>query len=244
VLKVIFHIILFVLSSLQLMGQSVQLERSVIGSAGEEGVGQQIILSYTVGEPVVVTGYGNTLIATQGFQQPLRSRGELTVTYQSQPETCQGSLDGAIFLSIQGCTAPYEVQWNVPELEGDSIAKLAAGVYEATITSSDGCESVVLVEVGQLQLEPCQIKIYSGITPNNDGKNDNWIIEHIDIFQPNVVKIFNRWGVRVWMGENYDNHEVVWGGLSSEGTHLPDGTYFYIIEANDEIYKGYVEIIR
>ncbi|HCQ29485.1 MAG TPA: hypothetical protein DIU39_04300 [Flavobacteriales bacterium] len=46
------------------------LERSVISSAGNYSEQSSVWLSYTVGEPVVFTGNGNSVILTQGFQQP------------------------------------------------------------------------------------------------------------------------------------------------------------------------------
>ncbi len=88
------------------------------------------------------------------------------------------------------------------------------------------------------------LKFYSGITPNKDGKNDNWQIDGITKFPDNSVSIFNRWGERVWQRTKYDNIEVVWDGTSHLGLILPDATYFYVIEAGGETYKGWVELTK
>ena len=92
--------------------------------------------------------------------------------------------------------------------------------------------------------EDCLLKFYSGITPNNDGKNDVWVIENIEQFPENEVKIFNRWGEEVWYGKNYDNKEVVWEGNNKGGDLLSSSTYFYIADVDGTIYKGWVELTR
>lgn len=215
----------------------------MIGSTGGEGIGNSIQVSFTVGEPVIETGYGNSIIATQGFQQPYRTTGDLDVTVETIPERCDGSADGSATLTTEGCAAPYTYNWSHGATEAQATG-LSAGNYEVTITSADGCETTLIVEITLEDETPCGLKFYSGITPNNDGRNDYWIIDNIDLFQPNSVKIFNRWGVEVWAAENYDNVDVVWDGRNSRGEHLPDATYFYLVEIEDEVYKGYVEITR
>jgi gliding motility-associated-like protein len=79
----------------------------------------------------------------------------------------------------------------------------------------------------------CVIHIYNGITPNHDGNNDIWFIDGIESFPDNNVKLFNRWGAKVWEGTNYDNKTVVWTGKNQAGEDLPDGTYYYSVELYD-----------
>lgn len=84
------------------------------------------------------------------------------------------------------------------------------------------------------------------ITPNDDGKNDLFVLENLNILYPNaVVKIVNRWGNVVFESTGY---EVPWNGtLMNEGEALPIGTYFYRITLNDENgteITGPISIIR
>lgn len=91
------------------------------------------------------------------------------------------------------------------------------------------------------------VVLYNGITPNDDGKNDTWIIYGIGEYTDNKVIIFNRWGGRVWEADGYDNYDVVWNGTNLQGENLPDGTYYYIInipELDTDTYKGWVQITR
>jgi len=78
-----------------------------------------------------------------------------------------------------------------------------------------------------------EIVIYNGVSPNNDGKNDFFLIENIATLsstRENKVSLFNRWGSLVWEGTNYDNQNIVFRGKSKENADLPSGTYFYKIE--------------
>ena len=97
------------------------------------------------------------------------------------------------------------------------------------------------------------IVIYNGISPNGDGKNDTWVIEHIDLLsdtQKNQVTIYNRWGDVVWEKSNYDNTSVVFNGLNKNDGELPTGSYFYKIEFPDrkdplpKTITGYISLKR
>lgn len=84
------------------------------------------------------------------------------------------------------------------------------------------------------------------ITPNNDGKNDLFVIENLHTIYPNAnVVIMNRWGNLVFESEGY---ETPWDGTKfNSGEQLPLGTYFYRIILNDgtdQELKGPISIIR
>jgi len=68
------------------------------------------------------------------------------------------------------------------------------------------------------------------LTPNEDNENDFWNIENLEHQNSNVVKVFNRWGVKVFDATNYENG--TWNGESTEGGNglLPAGSYYYAIE--------------
>ncbi len=74
------------------------------------------------------------------------------------------------------------------------------------------------------------------LTPNNDGKNDFLFIKGLDKVRSSTLRIFNRWGVAVYEGENYNNQNNVFDGKSkgrstlSVENYLPSGVYFYIFD--------------
>ncbi|WP_157486483.1 T9SS type B sorting domain-containing protein [Maribacter forsetii] len=77
------------------------------------------------------------------------------------------------------------------------------------------------------------------ITPDNDGTNDEFLIENIESYPNNTVQIYNRWGVIVYEMNGYDNVTNTFKGVSngrvtiSTDAKLPVGTYFYIIKYNN-----------
>jgi len=92
------------------------------------------------------------------------------------------------------------------------------------------------------------IEIYNGLSPNNDGLNDIFLIQYIDLLpdtQENKVTIYNRWGSKVFEVEKYNNTSKVFRGLNDNGNELPSGTYYYKIEfKNRDTMTGYLTIKR
>lgn len=81
------------------------------------------------------------------------------------------------------------------------------------------------------------LHIYQGFSPNDDGKNDVFVIEGIHSFPNNEFKVFNRWGTIVYEAKSYKNQ---WDGttnknvvLTSRGV-LPTGVYFFVLELNND----------
>lgn len=75
--------------------------------------------------------------------------------------------------------------------------------------------------------------VYNGISPNDDGQNDFFLIQYIDVLEStknNKVSIYNRWGDEVFSVNNYNNDDRVFKGLGKTGNELSSGTYFYKIE--------------
>ncbi len=83
---------------------------------------------------------------------------------------------------------------------------------------------------------PDDLVIYNALTPNGDGRNDILLIDGLERYPNNVVRIFNRNGIEVFSARGYNNQDKVFRGFSSGrmtingSTQLPAGTYFYILE--------------
>ena len=80
------------------------------------------------------------------------------------------------------------------------------------------------------------IEVNQMLTPNGDGKNDFLFIRGVDQIKNSTLRIFNRWGIAVYEGEDYNNQNNVFDGRSkgrntlSVDDYLPAGIYFYIFE--------------
>ena len=98
-----------------------------------------------------------------------------------------------------------------------------------------------------INVENCEpdLIIPNVFTPNGDEMNDRFTIGTTNISFLSC-DIYNRWGQKIytWNGIN-----GFWDGRTTSGTEIPDGTYFYIIQAkglNGEEYfrKGVFSLIR
>ena len=84
---------------------------------------------------------------------------------------------------------------------------------------------------------PGDIDIYNTISPNGDGKNDELVISGLEN-TTNTLKIFNRWGVKVFESTNYHSTGERFRGYATSGRVvvggdselLPTGTYFYVLD--------------
>jgi len=143
-----------------------------------------------------------------------------------------------------------DITWYHDELNtqvgiGPASYELPAGFYRASFVSSEGCENEAIIEVGT------EILSYNLVSVNGDSKNDTWIIDCIENFPTNNVKVFNRSGVKVYEADGYNNVDVIFRGIGERGIYalgndLPDGTYFYIIDKRDgsKPINGYLELVR
>lgn len=74
--------------------------------------------------------------------------------------------------------------------------------------------------------------------------NDNFEVPCLETTYNNNVRIFNRWGDKVFEKDGYAND---WDGRY-KGNNLPPGTYFYLVQLekgkSNECLQGYFTIPR
>jgi gliding motility-associated-like protein len=105
--------------------------------------------------------------------------------------------------------------------------------FTLEITTAGGCSDTFTFTVDETL---CGIP--KGISPNNDGKNDNFSLIGMNVSK---VSIFNRYGKEVFSKSNYRNE---WFGQGDNGDELPSGTYYYVIEGRNNSQTGWVYINR
>ncbi len=95
-------------------------------------------------------------------------------------------------------------------------------------------------------VEGCAIKVFNAVAPNEIGNNKILYIRGLDCYPNNTVQIFDRWGVKVYEVDGYDNNTKAFRGISegrvtvSQSKGLPNGTYFYVLNYVDSNNgKGY-----
>jgi gliding motility-associated-like protein len=158
---------------------------------------------------------------------------------QSQLELCE--FEDYTLLDLNAAiNEPGDIRWYASEDGSDALSlntplEDGATYYAALFDDVTECESSQRLEY-TVQLEDCPLVFPEGISPNDDGRNDLFIVENIEEEYPNYsLEIFNRWGNTVYKG-NASTPE--WDGTSTESGSLGDdvlpvGVYFYIIEFND-----------
>jgi gliding motility-associated-like protein len=106
-----------------------------------------------------------------------------------------------------------------------------------TVESDKGCIDSVCRKVAIVIDE---IVIPNVITPNGDGYNDYFYIENIEKLRYSKLFIYNRWGMKVYEKEGYDN---TWDARGHA-----DGVYFWVLEYStffrDAKENGTVTVLR
>ena len=92
-------------------------------------------------------------------------------------------------------------------------------------------------------LEPnaivADIEVFNVVTPNGDGIHDVLAIRGLEDYPNNTIRIYNRWGVQVYVTKAYNTQGNVFDGTSEgrvtieQDNKLPVGTYFYILDYED-----------
>jgi gliding motility-associated-like protein len=124
-------------------------------------------------------------------------------------------------------------------VSANAVVKPTADItYTLKVTSIDGCVAAddVFVKVVKDFIVP------NTFTPNNDGINDTWIIQYLDLYPSQRIQVFNRLGQLVFESKNYSKP---WDGRYN-GKALPTDTYYYIIDLGGarKTKTGYVTIVR
>ena len=88
------------------------------------------------------------------------------------------------------------------------------------------------------------ITVYNVFSPNGDGINEYFEIEHAERFPEMLVEVYSRWGDLLFSTKGYDSGSR-WDG-NARGKEAPVGTYYYIVipYPGAKPITGHVTIIR
>ncbi|TKC65240.1 T9SS type B sorting domain-containing protein [Pedobacter hiemivivus] len=113
--------------------------------------------------------------------------------------------------------------------------------YTLTVSNVSGCTQVQQFTITILD-DYAKVKALNILSPNGDGYNDKWLIDNLDYYPNNEVKIFDRSGRQIYSKKSYDNS---WDGMLN-GAVLEEGTYFYVIDFGNGSpkLKGFITIVR
>ena len=171
-------------------------------------------------------------------------------TTASQIEILENLPIGYQYISHTATQGNYDTGssiWSLSTLSPNQSESLTITVR--VISSEDLLNIAVLNQVNEIDRDDTNnedsaetsvnncLNIPEGISPNNDGFNDFFMIPCLELYPENSIKIFNRYGTLVFQTKAYKNN---WNGRSNKGFPnnsglLPVGTYFYILEISESI---------
>lgn len=148
---------------------------------------------------------------------------------------------------VSGGLAPYIYSWipstgidcgtckDITVTGVDKDVKYISSVYDA-----NGCGTTDTLYVIS---DPCidNTSIPNIFTPNGDKENDLFIIRGVCPTENFLLNIYDRWGVLLF-STNLPDHG--WDGRTNTGLEAKNGTYYYVLKANQDSYKGFLELIR
>jgi gliding motility-associated-like protein len=129
------------------------------------------------------------------------------------------------------------------DIEDRSIGE--SGKHVIPLRSEGGCDSIVLLDLSYYQLY-----IPNTFSPNGDGVNDYFtVFGDSDFLELEELKIFDRWGKRVFEGYSSEGSEKLsWNGNAS-GTPVANGVYTYTVtvkmdDGRSRQFQGSISVIR
>jgi len=150
-----------------------------------------------------------------------------------------GESNGLIETEVSGGSGSLDLAWDNGAV-GGTLDGIVEGAYTLTVTDDNGCRADTTIEVdcnGEPDIVP-----YQFISPNGDGLNDVWVIDHINYYPDAEVFVYNRWGSLVkTLFAPYQND---WPGTGEDDNTLSPDSYFFVIEPNNggEAITGFLEI--
>ncbi|MCX7605873.1 MAG: gliding motility-associated C-terminal domain-containing protein [Bacteroidia bacterium] len=95
---------------------------------------------------------------------------------------------------------------------------------------------------------PFVIYVPNVFSPNGDGGNDEFLIYYRG-FTRVELRIYDRWGLLIWRGEQGPEGPIRWNGLTQKGETVPEDAYVFVVRGyfSDGRYTeraGTVTVIR
>jgi gliding motility-associated-like protein len=135
-----------------------------------------------------------------------------------------------LMTTISGGATPFTYSWTT--VSGSDTVQTPGNANTFLIPNSGGTFQVSVVDacgntdndlVTVLVEQSCALNIPNILTPDGTGpaENDFFYVENLNKFPGSSLKIYNRWGTKIYESDNYMND---WNGAG-----YSEGTYYYVL---------------
>lgn len=207
--------------------------------------------TYAANPAHIYTEAGNyELMLVAARQTGSADTARQNIEVHALPQLLLNIASDTVFVSDSYLTVRAEGNFDVLQWDNGSqaieVTYTASGSYWAEARYSDtGCAVKDFFHLLFSGSGPGGEGIYLNtnvLTPNQDGINDQFIIENADDFCPCELLIYSWDGSMVYNQKNYDNS---WSGTDNAGNVLPTGTYYYFIKSAGRLLKkGFIDVIK
>lgn len=206
--------------------------------------------SAAIAQPSVTTTYYLTMTdicqqapVTDTIVVNIATYNALTAVASPDTTVCPAN---PITLSViaDGGATPYSYLWEdlvtltaFPGNTAVSISPIIDYTVTYRITVTDLCGNTAFDEVS-IPLRPdCDVVVPNIITPNGDGENQFLVFENLELFPQPKLEVFNRWGIKVFESDNYQNN---WAPVD-----LNAGVYYFTLELGTiDPKKGFFHLLK
>ena len=236
-----------------------EIQLSLTGGADFNWVTTELLSDASIPNPTAVITESTTFEATV-FDTNSCAK---TVQYVAEVGTAPALNIGGDTLVCSGDAvelmvtddAAYNYNWttntDLLSITNDAITTATVDnttTFEVEVEWAEGCTETlaITINVDDTQDECEEFRMPPNtITPNGDNMNDTWKIPNLDTTYPeHIISIYNRWGQMLIEFENYADQ---WNGEINDGSELPEGTYYYILQrtpSDSEPLTGTITILR
>lgn len=153
------------------------------------------------------------------------------------------SSNQSYLITLKTSSNPTHIKWTPsdfldnPSILQPTISPATEGVYRVELTDEFGCMYSDSIEIKTFS----KIIIPNAFTPNDDGLNETWEIDGIELY-PNVeVYIYNLWGQELFFSKGYD---MPWDGRF-KNKRVEAGIYFYKVDTkqNGVSFQGVLQVL-
>ncbi|MRI00168.1 T9SS type B sorting domain-containing protein [Kriegella sp. EG-1] len=193
----------------------------------------------------VTLGEDDSILLSGQFEDVCLNRDYTYSTISGKENYVWNITGGSITAGGTSTDESVTVRWTA--LQNTSI-NLSYTDSANCISAAGLNQSIATVSCGEVLGEEFALIVYNEFTPNNDGFNDFFKVDGLEVYD-NTVEIYNRNGSMVFSATNYQN---TWDGIANvngvlrNGEHLPAGTYFYKINIPeiDRHLVGWLQLAR